>query len=224
MSSHISFLKSKIHRSLKTLQTEIASKKSSYGNAKLLACRPEIVLAGGIKRTIHRLFVDTEDSGVYKALGWVIDQDIDACMICNRNFGLAAFKHHCRACGNIVCNPCSPYMTAVHELPNENPTRVCKQCFYDQEVVYAVIESPRFIPPVRNLSFNSTSSKRNSYSKPHEENRPSDVDVSRIQNVRPFEGGSNLDDFGIGGVYDRPSESKPKSFSGEFLPIAGASS
>ena len=43
------------------------------------------------------------------------------CQQCNSKFTMLLRKHHCRACGQLVCHSCSPYKTA--EL-----ARVCRQC------------------------------------------------------------------------------------------------
>jgi len=67
-------------------------------------------------RMVRRIYVFTNNSelGRYYKLGWILDDDIDNCMICNYlfqknnfNFIFKSDKHHCRACGNIICSSCS---------------------------------------------------------------------------------------------------------------------
>lgn len=40
---------------------------------------------------------------------WQPDLDTKSCMVCNRKFGLLLRRHHCRRCGQVVCDKCSPY-------------------------------------------------------------------------------------------------------------------
>jgi hypothetical protein len=62
--------------------------------------------------------------------GWVVDSDVSACMSCGEDFMLNIFgKHHCRACGNIVCSECSPYVADVQPLHEVGGSRICRDCF-----------------------------------------------------------------------------------------------
>ena len=38
---------------------------------------------------------------------WIPDQRVTMCQECSTEFGLVVRRHHCRACGRVVCNPCS---------------------------------------------------------------------------------------------------------------------
>ena len=38
---------------------------------------------------------------------WLPDASTDTCMRCNRTFNLLRRRHHCRACGFVVCLACS---------------------------------------------------------------------------------------------------------------------
>ena len=76
-------------------------------------------------RTVRKVYM-SEDSK-YK-VGWVVDADLDICMICFGGFGWLNLKHHCRACGSLVCGKCSPYNAVVPHLNEENGSRVCKNC------------------------------------------------------------------------------------------------
>lgn len=64
-------------------------------------------------------------------IGWVVDADLDICMLCSKEFGLfkARLKHHCRTCGALVCRECSPYFVDLFTLINEHEARTCRNCF-----------------------------------------------------------------------------------------------
>lgn len=64
--------------------------------------------------------------------GWIVDSDLDNCMICAKPFSSLyfRFRHHCRACGNLICGECSPYKTRIASLvKEESMSRVCLNCF-----------------------------------------------------------------------------------------------
>lgn len=59
---------------------------------------------------------------------WVPDNEANVCMCCKRTqFTMIVRRHHCRNCGAVVCNPCSPKKFL---LPSSTkPQRVCLDCF-----------------------------------------------------------------------------------------------
>lgn len=63
---------------------------------------------------------------------WVNDEDRFSCHICNKRFSVFKRKHHCRACGEVICNSCSLY----HRIQSRS-MRVCVSC-----VAFHSLESP----------------------------------------------------------------------------------
>ncbi|XP_034432290.1 zinc finger FYVE domain-containing protein 1-like isoform X1 [Hippoglossus hippoglossus] len=59
---------------------------------------------------------------------WVPDQDILSCHNCQREFTAKLSKHHCRACGQGVCDDCSPERRPVPSRGWDHPVRVCTSC------------------------------------------------------------------------------------------------
>ncbi|CAB1342573.1 unnamed protein product [Coregonus sp. 'balchen'] len=54
---------------------------------------------------------------------WVPDQDIRCCCECQRDFSAPRLSiHHCRACGQGVCDDCSPERRAVPSRGWDHPT------------------------------------------------------------------------------------------------------
>lgn len=108
----------------------------------------------------YRRVVLTDNN--YK-VGWVVDADFSFCMICCSSFGWLTLKHHCRACGLLVCSSCTPYTTVVNNLFEEGGSRVCVNCFGLR------VQEPS--SPTVNSSYNSRST--NNYDHLEEANRPS---------------------------------------------------
>lgn len=76
---------------------------------------------------------------------WESDEQARSCRICERRFGLLVRRHHCRKCGQIICDKCSPWKVYLNSSdilqdpsgPLESlstlasrPHRVCEQCYY----------------------------------------------------------------------------------------------
>ncbi|XP_067415892.1 FYVE, RhoGEF and PH domain-containing protein 6 [Emydura macquarii macquarii] len=72
---------------------------------------------------------EEEDSPLgSKAPIWVPDTRATMCMICTSEFTLTWRRHHCRACGKIVCQACSTNKHGLDYMKNQ-PARVCDHCF-----------------------------------------------------------------------------------------------
>ncbi|VDN01652.1 unnamed protein product [Thelazia callipaeda] len=79
-------------------------------------CVHDILTKGGKKPS-------TEHAAV-----WVPDGEATKCMTCQKTqFTLIHRRHHCRACGNVVCGACSSHS---YRIPvSKRPVRVCDACF-----------------------------------------------------------------------------------------------
>jgi hypothetical protein len=44
---------------------------------------------------------------------WQPDEDVAHCPICGDQFGFMNRRHHCRKCGRVVCNRCSPHRITI---------------------------------------------------------------------------------------------------------------
>uniref|UniRef100_A0A8C4N6P0 FYVE, RhoGEF and PH domain-containing protein 6 n=1 Tax=Eptatretus burgeri TaxID=7764 RepID=A0A8C4N6P0_EPTBU len=63
-----------------------------------------------------------------KAPIWIPDSRVSMCMICTCDFTLTWRRHHCRACGKIICQACSQHRFPLKYL-HDKPERVCDLCF-----------------------------------------------------------------------------------------------
>ena len=57
---------------------------------------------------------------------WVPDSEADQCMICSLRFTLVKRRHHCRACGKVLCAQCCSEKHHLQYLEREG--RVCTPC------------------------------------------------------------------------------------------------
>lgn len=134
-------------------------KRFSIANLKevsegmLMFVDQEEVLMNGKPRMIRRLFLQPRNadstSNSFSCVGWVVNEDINSCMVCGIEFGMFRWPHHCRSCGNIVCHPCSPETATVVELQDLGEVRVCVLCYWGQDPVHA--SYTRELPETNNM-------------------------------------------------------------------------
>lgn len=61
------------------------------------------------------------------APAWVPDALAPRCKLCSVDFGLVTRRHHCRHCGDVVCDDCSKHRVILPGL-DKNAVRVCNNC------------------------------------------------------------------------------------------------
>ncbi|GCC28840.1 hypothetical protein chiPu_0007274 [Chiloscyllium punctatum] len=72
--------------------------------------------------------VSTAELGM-RAPRWIRDNEVTLCMKCKEPFNaLTRRRHHCRACGYVVCWKCSDYKANLAYDGNK-PSKVCKDCY-----------------------------------------------------------------------------------------------
>ncbi|KAG6622583.1 Lateral signaling target protein 2 [Phytophthora cinnamomi] len=60
---------------------------------------------------------------------WRPDAASDSCLCCGNDFSIwTRRRHHCRACGELVCGECSPFYVRLPELGYKGRVRVCTHC------------------------------------------------------------------------------------------------
>ncbi|XP_015788100.1 FYVE, RhoGEF and PH domain-containing protein 6 isoform X1 [Tetranychus urticae] len=64
----------------------------------------------------------------FEAPLWIPDTRVTMCQICSAEFTVTFRRHHCRACGKVVCNDCSSNKAPLRYL-KFRAARVCDQCF-----------------------------------------------------------------------------------------------
>ncbi|XP_068168788.1 FYVE, RhoGEF and PH domain-containing protein 4a isoform X3 [Antennarius striatus] len=64
-----------------------------------------------------------------RAPRWIRDNEVTMCMRCKEPFtALTRRRHHCRACGYVVCWKCSDYKVPL-EYDGKKMNKVCRDCF-----------------------------------------------------------------------------------------------
>jgi hypothetical protein len=63
-------------------------------------------------------------------VGWVHDSSSESCYVCEKPFGVwHGSKHHCRKCGNLVCDTCSKKRVTMEATEGKGRFRICDNCF-----------------------------------------------------------------------------------------------
>mgnify|MGYP003385853508 CR=1 FL=1 len=116
------------------LDEQLRNTASNNGNQIISFIDSETIKMKGKDYYIWRLYAPV---GNVEGVGWVLDQDIDQCMICYEPFSFFQHRHHCRSCGAIVCSTCSPSTVVIEEFAAVGPQRVCHCCYWGQDPVHA---------------------------------------------------------------------------------------
>jgi len=80
---------------------------------------------------------------VEPAPAWIPDSMAPICMGCGATFSLVRRRHHCRSCGRVFCNRCSPNQVPLPRYGMDKPVRVCNRCYiyymnpYEERTVHA---------------------------------------------------------------------------------------
>ncbi|RYG62419.1 hypothetical protein EON64_17885 [archaeon] len=80
------------------------------------------------KMEVVRVFVHVASSSELSCVGWVVNETCAVCMVCARRFGTVMRRHHCRACGLLICKVCS-LLSRLERLDNLGFALVCRGCF-----------------------------------------------------------------------------------------------
>lgn len=65
-----------------------------------------------------------------RAPRWIRDNEVTMCMKCKEQFNaLTRRRHHCRACGYVVCWKCSDYKAPL-QYDSNKLNKVCKDCYH----------------------------------------------------------------------------------------------
>ena len=82
----------------------------------------------GDSRKAHRNNEMTDEELGKVAPKWIKDDEVTMCMKCAVKFTALRRRHHCRACGDVVCGRCSSKKMPLHYV-DDKLNRVCDDCY-----------------------------------------------------------------------------------------------
>ena len=80
------------------------------------------------RETFAKKGVKVSDEVIFSAPVW--HPNTDRCQICDVKFSTFLRRHHCRICGQCVCDKCSPTKVALVNY-GKDPVRICSNCWKD---------------------------------------------------------------------------------------------
>lgn len=133
MSGYTAFIKKKSSLSINKLKTECnkqdAERQNERGKPFILAVRESNITLNGSLIDLQRVFVKVKGASVLCSVGWVLDKNLTMCMQCCRSFSMSKGKHHCRACGDLLCSHCCFRKTFINGAELLGRFLVCTKCF-----------------------------------------------------------------------------------------------
>lgn len=93
----------------------------------------------GIEYRVYRSFVKERNKNCHiEKVGWVYNILPD-CMACRKPFNMYYWKHHCRACGNLICSRCSDHKAMLANVGELGLVRVCGYCHNRRNKTYNTV-------------------------------------------------------------------------------------
>jgi hypothetical protein len=59
---------------------------------------------------------------------WTPDEKASKCALCKATFGVMRFRHHCRCCGDCLCDQCCSTKRLLLHVDLHTPVRICHTC------------------------------------------------------------------------------------------------
>mmetsp|Transcript_11478 Transcript_11478/g.13913 ORF Transcript_11478/g.13913 Transcript_11478/m.13913 type:complete len:619 (+) Transcript_11478:242-2098(+) len=59
---------------------------------------------------------------------WIPDAEVSYCRLCDTNFNVLQRRHHCRSCGQVVCESCSSQKKVLKHMKDMMRHRCCDLC------------------------------------------------------------------------------------------------
>ncbi|XP_077593949.1 FYVE, RhoGEF and PH domain-containing protein 4a [Stigmatopora nigra] len=113
----------------RTLELQASSEQDKVGWIK--AFRETIEVFQQKTESFKNASKDGEENAELgkRAPRWIRDNEVTMCMKCKESFNaLTRRRHHCRACGYVVCWKCSDNKVAL-EYDGNKVNKVCRDCF-----------------------------------------------------------------------------------------------
>ncbi|XP_021376894.1 FYVE, RhoGEF and PH domain-containing protein 5-like isoform X1 [Mizuhopecten yessoensis] len=166
----------------------VEAKTQSDRNAWLAALQQAVEENAKKRNTFEKVEVlDHDFKKGDEAPVWIPDTRVTMCMICTSEFSVIHRRHHCRACGKVLCSYCSMNKVPLKYL-NGKEGRVCNECYDELKPEYIDDEEVE-IQDQQKSPFDFIAGKlfRKSNNKPH---RP-----KRFQEVHANDQGSQMSGY-----------------------------
>jgi hypothetical protein len=131
MTAHHHYIRNAAAKALATLRADldasIAGRGDSLGPTTLDV--REMKMSFDNKPTlVRRIYLETTDSSSLASVGWVTNESMPHCMECSKLFSFFTRRHHCRACGAMLCSECLRSSACLKDFPELGVQRVCSRC------------------------------------------------------------------------------------------------
>lgn len=81
-------------------------------------------------------------------IDWVSDDQRPSCIICKQSFGFTLRKHHCRVCGEVVCDSCSRKKTILPTAKDIEMIRTCSNCWENSLPIGLSVQEEALVGPL----------------------------------------------------------------------------
>ncbi len=93
---------------------------------------------------------------------WMQDNTKTNCVLCDTLFTTFVRRHHCRQCGRLVCNTCSPHRIILGHVHRTQTQRVCTSCFQGANASSIINDSDNVLTSAANADATSPPGHRRS--------------------------------------------------------------
>lgn len=131
MSAHMHYIKNAVLKSSAVLKHNLEESNAAGEDEQdpiTTDLRELIINFDHTPTMVRRVYLQTSDSSSLTSVGWVINEHIGFCMSCLKSFTLFNRRHHCRACGLLLCSECTPSSSLLQEFEDLGVQRVCGKC------------------------------------------------------------------------------------------------
>lgn len=131
MSAHMHYIKNAVLKSSEVLKHNLEMSNADGEDEQdpiTTDLRELIINFDHTPTMVRRVYLQTSDSSSLTSVGWVINENIGFCMSCLKSFTLFNRRHHCRACGLLLCSECTPTSSLLQEFEDLGVQRVCGKC------------------------------------------------------------------------------------------------
>ena len=129
MSIHLNHMKEVVCKTFPVLRDELVSslagQESEYRTLDIR--ETTIYYDDQSSQVVRKVFIEASDSSSLTSVGWVINDNITFCLVCKSVFKLLTRRHHCRACGLLVCGMCCR-PAVLRDFPELGNQRICNKC------------------------------------------------------------------------------------------------